>query len=78
MSQMDNTMTKEEIAALLAVVEDWGKRRRKHCRMFSLPMPAKERDTLQVARRAMAKVHKLFKQGALKDQQHQPAGDAGP
>ncbi len=77
MSQMDNTVTREELTALHAVVEDWGKKRRRHCSMFSQQMPAKERDTLHVARRAVAKVHKLFKQGALKDQQ-QPARGAGP
>lgn len=67
MIQMDNTVSKEELTALQAVVEDWGKKRRRHCGMFSLPMPQQDRENLHVARRAMAKVHKLFKQGALKD-----------
>lgn len=75
MSQMDNTVTREELNALHAVVEDWGKKRRRHCSMFSQPMPEQDRRNLHAARRAMAKVHKLFKQGALADR---CAGGAEP
>lgn len=78
MTHMNNTVSRDELAALHAVVEDWGRKRRRHCSMFSQPMPEGDRERLHVARRAMAKVHKLFKQGRLVEPPSEQKAAGGP
>lgn len=79
LDQMDNTVTRAELAALLDVVEAAGKPRGNVLRLYSHEKVAADRERLRVARRAVHKLHRLFKRGSLQELQveSKPAGDAG-
>ncbi len=69
MIQMDCTLSKVELQALQLVMEDVDRRFRARTRSGSVNADhiLAERQRLRVARRAVLKVHRLFKQGALVD-----------
>lgn len=71
MNQMEYTVTKGELAALLQVVDAAGDRLRSMQQtkrpFFAAEQMTAERERLRVARRAIQKVHKLYKFGVLQE-----------